>query len=57
MNQNTKNYYQRILEHIIYSQEPTVYKLNVVDRILILSTRNKLSKEEIETSDVASFLN
>jgi len=57
LNQNTKNYYQRILEHIKYSQEPTVYKLNVVDRILILSTRNKLSKEEIENLDVASFLN
>lgn len=56
LNKNTRDYYKEILYHIKYSHKQIVYKLNVVDRILILSTRNKLTKGEIEQLDVKSFL-
>lgn len=56
LNQNTKDYYKKILYHIKHSHQPIVYKLNVVDRILVLSTRNKLTREEIKKLDIKSFL-
>lgn len=56
LDSHTKNYYKEVLEHIKYSKQPVVYKLNLVDRILILSARNKIPAEALREMDVNDFL-
>lgn len=56
LNQTTLYYYSSILSKVRHAKKNTVYNLNIIDRLMVLKTRNQIPKDKINSFTTKSYI-